>query len=345
MSESRQSLRSRFISRPPELEGGLRCAIEPLGDGAVRLVVGDGAKPYRARAAVLSVPYPSGLRRLLAAHEGIDAVLVEVASPGLDRAAGEMGVGYLDMHGRGRLMGPGFVYVVPPHARGAAGDDGDSQVVPVVTGAVSGNVAPFAPKASRVARLLLDDPHRRWRLADLAKAARMNPGNVHRLLAELEERGYLERDGMHHRVLDPGALLDAWASQAKRPRAADQIQLRVGPDLDAAVRAALDRCEGSGVVSGELAAERYAPHLPASGALVHCFSRADLDRIANGHAGPLRADGVLVVRLSDEGVADGSQERGGLPLVSPAQLYVDLFPSRGRGREAAEHVRREILRV
>ena len=52
---------------------------------------------------------------------------------------------------------------------------------------------------------------------------------------------------------------------------------------------------------------------------------------------------VSVVQGIDRVQRDFSDVRDGLPLVSPQQLYVDLYRDRGRGREAAEHVRREVL--
>jgi hypothetical protein len=47
--------------------------------------------------------------------------------------------------------------------------------------------------------------------------------------------------------------------------------------------------------------------------------------------------------LSDPGVSDFGTVHADFPLVSPHQLYVDLYRDRGRGREAGEHVRREVL--
>jgi hypothetical protein len=51
----------------------------------------------------------------------------------------------------------------------------------------------------------------------------------------------------------------------------------------------------------------------------------------------------VLVDLADEGYGDFRSERSGLPLASPAQVYVDLVHDRGRGREAAEHLRRSLL--
>ncbi|HZO06073.1 MAG TPA: hypothetical protein VFB52_06775, partial [Solirubrobacterales bacterium] len=83
-------------------------------EGNLRLRFRQDEVVAELRAAFLSVPYPSGLRRLLAGRPGIEAVLVEHIPSGLDAAAREAGVSYLDPRGNGRVVAPGLVYVVPP---------------------------------------------------------------------------------------------------------------------------------------------------------------------------------------------------------------------------------------
>ncbi|HWT91931.1 MAG TPA: helix-turn-helix domain-containing protein [Solirubrobacteraceae bacterium] len=340
MSLEKHNLLKRFAADPPVLEGGLALDLEPIDDrSALLLVHGDGGHRFRARAEALALRYPSGLRRLLGTRPRVDVVLVERASRGLDDAARELGVGYLDLEGRGRLVGPGFVYVVPPQTESSARRQDAAQ------SASSSGISPFARKASRVARALLAEPARAWRLADVAEACRMHPGTVHRILGALVDAGFVERDGKAYVVADPGSLLDAWAGQAAR-RAGERVQLPIAGDVRGAVEAIVDILGGAAVVSGELAAELYAPHLSAANALVHCVDRAAWDRRRVAAAlpdRPLRASGQVVVDLVDEGVGDFAQVRDGLPLVAPHQLYVDMHRERSRAREAAEHVRAQVL--
>jgi hypothetical protein len=113
------------------------------------------------------------------------------------------------------------------------------------------------------------------------------------------------------------------------------------------VRDLLGKLGADAVVSGELAAEELAPYLPAETAIIHCLDAeafaalAPVDEPSLAFGAPR---GQILVDLTDEGYGAFSSKRNGLPLASPAQVYVDLAADRGRGREAAEHLRREALR-
>src|SRR3954452_20956552 len=362
MADVRQNLLRRFLDRPPRLEGGLELSLEPLDGRRARLHVFGPESSNEWSAVALSVPYPSGLRRLRAADPEAEVVLVERASRGFDAAAAEEGVGYLDVRGRGRLVGPGFVYVATPYpalplavASGDVDDDQSPSAGPEVSWSTGfakppKTVSPFATKASRVVRALLADPGRRWRLSGLAGTVDMNPGNAHRVLAALTEQGFVERDGDLYIVADPSSLLEAWAEHGRRARAGERMTIPAGADLRGDVVHVLDALEGRAVVSGEMGAELYAPYLPATRAIVHCIDDAAWDQerltheIGRDRQRPLRPHGRIVVDRVDAGVGDFGDMRDGFPLVSPAQLYVDLANERGRAREAAEHLRREVLR-
>ncbi len=324
----------RFVRDPPRLEGGVVLRVEPLDEAHVQLHIRHEGHQLSLRAARLSVPYPSGLRRLLASDPLVEAVVVADAPRGLAAAAEELGVGLLDAEGRGRLVGPGFVYVVPP--RPSLG----RTLRP-------GRSSPFAPRASRVVRALLSEPDKAWRLSELADLVVLNPGNVHRALDALQRAGHVERDAERYLVVDPGSLLEAWADAAAQPR--ERLFLSVEETLKDAVAQVIERLDCKAVVSGELAAEHLAPHLPAETAVVHCLDGEAWARLAAATrpfhlSNPWRmVSSPLLVDLPDGGVAHFGAPVDGLPLVSPQQLYVDLVHAGGRAREAAEEVRRQRL--
>jgi IclR helix-turn-helix domain/Transcriptional regulator, AbiEi antitoxin, Type IV TA system len=334
MSPSKQkSILGRLAQRPPRLEGNIELSVE-LGDeqhGVVRLQHGDIAAELTATG--LSVPYPSGLNRLLANDPETELLVVERAPRGLREAAEKLNLSFLDLAGRGRVITPRMVYVATP--------------LPDLGRVGNAPTSPFASKSSRVARVLLSDPARNWRLSDIALLSHLNPGNVHRTLASLVDRGMVERDEDAYVVADPGSLLEAWADQYQLPR--DRIWLRIEGELREFVDQVVRRLDGEGVVSGELAAEALAPHLPAESAIVHCLDAERFAQLPPGQAArPLPRFGVssgeVLVDLADEGYGEFRLERNGLPLASPVQVYIDLAQDRGRGREAAEHLRRQVLR-
>lgn len=335
MAAKKQNLLLRRLAHsPPKLEGGFQLHVAPADDRHARLTIehDDGVRA-QLRAAVLSVPFPSGLVRLLATEPDIEVVLAERIPPGLAAAARERGVGYLDPHGRGFLKAPGLVYVATP------GPDPAGILSP-------SRASPFAPKASRVVRALLSDAERRWRVSQVAASIGLNPGNVHRILASLQEVGLVERDRESYVVPDPGSLLEAWA-EASRP-ARQQVSLARDGSLEKAVADLVAQLRGHAAVSGELAAELLAPHLPAQSAIVHCFDADAWERLHAENAppspwNPPAAPGRLVVTLADEGIGQFGSSLHGLALVSPQQLYVDLARAPGRGRQAADEVRRQRL--
>lgn len=332
MSPSRQnSVLRRFAQRPPKLDGDIELSIDLADDqhGVVCLRQGDVV--VELDAAGLSVPYRSGLQQLLAREPDVDLIVVDRAPPGLREAAEKTGLSYLDLNGGGRVVAAGLVYMAPPHPAARARESRSS---------------PFAPKSSRVVRTLLSDPHNRWRLSDVAALSHLNPGNVHRALAALVDRGVVERDENAYLVADAGSLLEAWADQHQRPR--ERVWAPCEGDLRGCVRDLLAKLGANAAVSGEMAAEELAPYLPAETAIVHCHDAEAFAALVTAEDEPSLAFGAprgrILVDLADEGYGAFGSKRNGLPLASPAQVYVDLAADRGRGREAAEHLRREALR-
>src|SRR2546430_13161474 len=53
----------------------------------------------------------------------------------------------------------------------------------------------FAPRATRVVRVLLVDSARAWRLEELARAASVSLGHAHNVVKRLEELAWVGRDG------------------------------------------------------------------------------------------------------------------------------------------------------
>src|SRR5919197_448500 len=69
----------------------------------------------------------------------------------------------------------------------------------------------FAPRASRVARVLLVEPARAWRLEELARAAGVSLGHAHNVVKRLQELAWVERDDAQRiRLGKPADLLESW---------------------------------------------------------------------------------------------------------------------------------------
>lgn len=332
MRSSRTPVIRRFAEDGPRvLPGGLEVDVKVLDDRRALIGLHGAGGAVSLMAAGLSVPYPSGLKRLRSEMPDVELVVVERAPAGLRAAVEREGISWVDLGGAGHVESEKgrVIYDIPVGAP--------------VGPARRRTVAPFAPAASRVVRVLLSDHSRAWRLSDIVEMAEVNPGNAHRVLGELVERGLVERDEYAYAPIDPGRMLDAWADhyEAPRERAVSAADGELVPFVKELIADG-----GEVVVSGELAAELLAPHLPARRAVIHCLSREAFTEVSRRvealNAGP-RLEGQVIVDLADTGYGASPVQRARLPIAAPIQVYLDLARDPGRGREAAEHLRRETI--
>src|SRR5438309_3896801 len=206
----------------------------------------------------------------------------------------------------------------------------------------------FAPRATRVVRVLLAEPQRAWRLEELARAAEVSLGHSHNVMSRLEDLRWVERDEAQRIHLSkPADLLEAWcesytyrANESGSYLAPERVTRKFMGEI-ARVAGAEGRRYAFTVNAG---AALLAPslRLPA----VHCYLEGDPAPAAKalGLRPAAEADGALhFFAPSDLGVFYGAFEKGGLKVVSLPQLYADLIHYERRGREQAEHLRREAM--
>jgi hypothetical protein len=206
----------------------------------------------------------------------------------------------------------------------------------------------FAPRATRVARVLLVDPQHAWRLEELAKAAEVSLGHAHNVVRRLEELGWLER-GEHQRIhlARPGELLDGWV-EAYTYRV-NAVETYFSPER--VTRRLIG--ETARAIQGD--GRRYAFTMHSGASLVaptarvpaiHCYVEGSPEPIART-LGLRPAEGpdgnVHLMAPYDQGVLYAPVVKGGVPVVCLPQLYADLFHYDRRGREQARHLRRQAM--
>jgi hypothetical protein len=206
----------------------------------------------------------------------------------------------------------------------------------------------FAPRATRVIRVLLAEPARAWRLDELGRAADVSLGHSHNVVKRLEELAWVERDDAQRiRLAKPADLLESWGeSYTYRENEIHSyfVTERVGRKLMTELARA-----------AEAAGRRYAFTLNAGVSLVaphqktlaiHCYLEGDPEPVAAalGLRPATDTDGALhLLTPYDEGVFYGVIEKAGLKVTSLPQLYVDLLHAERKGAEQAEHLRREAM--
>lgn len=206
----------------------------------------------------------------------------------------------------------------------------------------------FAPRASRVVRVLLTEPGRPWRLEELARAAMVSLGHAHNVVKRLEELAWAERDDHQRlRLTKPADLLEHWAesysyrdneihSYAVPERVTRKFMHEVARAAEAAGRRYAFTIHAGALL--------VAPHLRVPA--IHCYLEGDPSPVAAalGLRPVTEADATLhLLTPYDAGVFYGVLDKGGLKVVGLAQLYVDLMHYERRGREQAEHLRREAM--
>jgi hypothetical protein len=206
----------------------------------------------------------------------------------------------------------------------------------------------FAPRATRVVRVLLIEPARTWRLEELGKASGVSLGHSYNVVKRLEELAWAERDADQRIHLSkPADLLEAWCESYTYR--ANGITSYLAPER-------VTRKFMGEIARAAVAAWRpYAFTLNAGAALlvpslrlptVHCYLEGDPAPFAQGLGlrPATEADGTLhILQPYDPGVLHGAYEKGGLKVVCLPQLYADLIHYERRGPDQAEHVRREAM--
>lgn len=206
----------------------------------------------------------------------------------------------------------------------------------------------FAPRATRVVRVLLAEASRAWRLDELAKAAEVSLGHSHNVVKRLEELAWVERDDRQRiRLSKPEDLLESWC-ESYTYRDNDINSFFVPERVTRKFMAEVARV-------AEAHGRRYAFTLNAGVSLVaprlrvpavHCYFDGDPAVLVSalGLRPSAEVDGALhILGPYDPGVFYGLLEKGGLKVVSLPQLYADLLGYERRGAEQAEHLRREAM--
>jgi hypothetical protein len=206
----------------------------------------------------------------------------------------------------------------------------------------------FSPVASRIVRVLLVNPKQEWSILGLSKEARTGYGHTFRVVKTLLRMSLCRQTETNRVVVaNPGELLTRWAgyydfSLLNKVNAYYSLET----DLDGFIR----RLSATGEHG-----LRYALTLQAGASSVTPYVRP-----VNVHlyVDPEKLDSwqeflrlqltelggnIFLVEPYDEGVFYNVQRVRGINVVSNVQLYVDLYNYPARGREAAEHLRKEVI--
>lgn len=292
------------------------------------------AQPRQVRGAVAQLTRE--VERSPVASQGL--LVAPFVSPASRAILAEAGMGWLDLAGNARIAFPRLHVEINKTERD-----------PWATKRVQRSL--FYPKSARLLKLLLAHPGRSWRVAELAEAAGVSVGQVSNVRQALTAREWAVADAAEGlRLVQPGALLDAWRDAGEKPA---QVQLPGytllnGAALQTALLAAFAEAEKSGarlLLASHSVARRVAPFLRVAGEFLYADA-AGLALLQN-HLQLQRAPtgaNVTVYAAADEGLWQERMPLGtGLQGTGPVQTYLDLYAGGERSQEAAEHWRAETI--
>lgn len=205
----------------------------------------------------------------------------------------------------------------------------------------------FSPKATRVLRILLENPGRAWGYQELARAAKVSLGQAYNVVKRQIGEEYVGQTKQGVKTLNPAGLLNRWASAYEFARDnAIESYYSGEAAYGRLVRALANGADAVGL--------EYALTLFAGASLVapfvrtpqvHLYVVGDASKLV-GAAGikPVTSGGnVHLVHPYDEGVLNPPQVVDGVKVVGNVQLYLDLVNYPARGKEQADMLREKML--
>ena len=207
----------------------------------------------------------------------------------------------------------------------------------------------FGPRAGAILRVLLRDPGRTWRVAELAEEANASFGHVSNVRKVLLEREWAKKGEKGIVLIRPGSLLQTWRENYRRPigrRIKGYTHLH-GKQLDRRLAGQLnaDTHRPRAIYSLHSAAQWLAP-FGRDGK--HCFyadeSGAELLKGALDMTPATKGTNVILLIPIDESLfEDAIEQAPGIFCTSPIITYLDLWNGNDRNREAAEHMASELF--
>lgn len=300
----------------------------PAGIRRLIIEVKSNGQPRLARQAVNQI-----FRYIQSCPQAYGIFIAPYVSPRAAEICVQEGVGFLDLSGNCRLCFDG-IYI-------------EREGRPNKFAQRRGLRSLYKPKATRVLRVLLNNPKRMWKVIDLAEEAQVSLGLASNVKRELADREWIctEADGFSLTV--PEALLAEWSDNYsfRQNRVKDYYSMKPIFEIEEALA---EYCENRGfryALTSLSGAARLAPSVRYQRAFA--YVEGSLDDIALQLSLKEVTSGANVSLFTpyDEGVFYGTADFEGIQIASPPQVYLDLISFRGRGEEAANTLLEEVIKL
>lgn len=272
------------------------------------------------------------------AVETVPLIVAPSISPGSRDLLREHGIGYFDAGGSLYLPLSSGVYLIdrqPPSG-------GDRRLRNLYKG-----------RSSQVLHVLLTKPDQKWHVNELAEEAKVSPYTVHQVFTALEKQLWIEKEGKGpesvRTLREPGALLDAWAENYSMERYEFRNYHRWAQSFDSLRQVVAEKIEEHGedyaltLASGAQLVAPFATGVDRLHLIVPATARVDV--VAKDAGLKAADDGANVIFMITREYSPLLLRRrlDGVWVASDVQLYLDLQNWPARGKEQAEHLRKERL--
>ena len=208
----------------------------------------------------------------------------------------------------------------------------------------------FAPKAAQILLVMLRDPKRAWRVAELAEASDVSLGHASNVRAALLDREWAVTDSDGMSLANPSALLDAWRDDYEAP-AGKKLRYYTplhGPAFEEAARKALRLGADSAhaALASYSAADWLAPYARTGTSFFYAddIGRETLKDELQLSSASKGENVVIALPKKKWLLSDTVEPVPGIICTSPVRTYLDLAAAGERGLEAAEHLRRATMK-
>ncbi len=211
----------------------------------------------------------------------------------------------------------------------------------------------FAPVSSRITRVLLLNPKRKWLLNELSKEADVSLGQTHKVADRMVEEEILARPEDKLVLKSPPVLLEEW--KKVYPTYKQQkftffsyeqgymVILASILDKDLDLQFALSFFSGADLVAPFIRGINKVQMYVKQAADIERWKKAlGLQEIESGGNIELYVPYDEGVFYKTQTISTGAV--GNIPVVSNVQLYMDLFSNPARGAEQAQHLREVKLK-
>jgi len=271
-------------------------------------------------------------------------LLARRLSPGAIEWLRGRGANWADEAGQARIVGPGGLVVIREPARPLG-----EQSAP--------RSFSWSKSAIAIAEAILAREDRPLRVVELAEASDWSTAQAAKVLKAFDDQGWTVKQGTsrgpgaHRRLVDADGLLAAWSAAVTDSPRATRIAHRATKEVMALLRnnlvPALERAVGW-AVSGWAGLELAAPFATTTPSLHIYIADTDFaaplsEAIEEAGLREVEEGGRVTFWAADARIFAFARRVEDIPIVSAPRLFADLSSFGGRGGDAADHVKAELI--